>query len=143
MQVMPRYPLIIAIGVLLCGCRTVQDERQIYGTYRLSRPTSLILSLEVRADHSFVQIVTDGTRHEQVTGTWAWDPVCLRFDGLLVLQEASKALPLTTMREETARSCEYIGGLCRVDACLAVENIVGEIRLVADPDRPEFYAKQH
>jgi hypothetical protein len=74
------------VALLTTGC-SVSDERVIVGSYNAEAPCTTI-SLAMRADHTFVQIATDGFGHTMKTnvGHWSLKNGWVHFEPFLLFQ---------------------------------------------------------
>jgi hypothetical protein len=87
-----RRTLILAsLTVCLCGCGTINNEEEVYGSYELtSRDGKTVL--DVAADHSYSETLRFSNRSEQNnSGHWRWRDGRVCLNALLVPRSAMKA----------------------------------------------------
>ena len=120
-----RNTLVLAT-VLMCliGCNNKYDpEKQISGSYELAYSGGR-LTLEVREDHTYIQILKPSTDKELKTeGKWKHLGDCVDFESLIVPSEVSGG------RSNIEKSVGW---------CLPIDRTLNGTRFVVSGDRDIF-----
>lgn len=130
---------LLLIPLLLIACTPVRSERDVYGSYRLTRNAEVV-SVTIRPDHTYTQTI-DRVRgpSEMNSGHWVWNQQCLMLDGFLI--------PTGSVPEDLFQGNQSKQGIAhktklgtyQFDWCLPTEKgFFGKTRLVINPDRDDF-----
>ena len=125
----------------LCGCGSVDSPDKLQGYYELTSG-DIKISLNVRGDHSYTEIVTyTKGGEESSTNRWDWVVTGIVFHDLL-LPEIDGIRPERFFGSETPERLHHhktARGTDQLDWSLAGERLFGRTRLVPYPDADIFF----